>query len=244
MYNERSREIYLVGGWAGAPANAYLDTIYVFDIDTETITDTWTMKHARSSMPAQIIDDDLYVFGGEHENVTPIANIDVCAIPRAITMDPTANPSVSPTGNPSKYPTLLPTDNPTNHPTLQPTKSPSHQTSGPTHNPTASHPTNTPTATPLTINPTVQPMPGPTLVVQISNPTKEPIMESTVSLKDIMISTPSTDKVRGNNAVDLDLPLWISLAIVCICLSLVACIIVCVQKAGKVRKHTELYIEA
>eukprot|EP01083_Nonionella_stella_P091851 256868_1 len=87
VYNERSRVIYLVGGWAGAPVNDYVNTIYVFDIDTETITDTWTMKHARSSMPAQIINGNLYVFGGEHEDVTPFANIEVCAIPQPITMD-------------------------------------------------------------------------------------------------------------------------------------------------------------
>eukprot|EP01083_Nonionella_stella_P318083 1160861_1 len=154
---------------------------------------------------------------------------------------PTAGPSLYPTDHPTKaptlYPTLLPSSNPTNHPTLIPTWDPSHPTLGPTQNPT-----NVPTTTPVTLNPSVNPTHRPTLVVSVSNPSKRPLMESTVSLKDIMISTPSTDE----NAVNLELLLWISLPIVGICL--VVCIIVCVKrrvrKADNVRKDTEVYIEA
>eukprot|EP01083_Nonionella_stella_P276553 939720_1 len=118
------------------------------------------------------------------------------------TLFPTLNPTLYPTLSPTNHPTRGPTLDPTLHPTLEPTNAPTHPTFGPTHDPTT------------TANPSVQPTPSPTLVVTIPNPTQRPTWESTVSLKDTMISTPSTDgdEIRGNNAGNSELPLWISLA--------------------------------
>eukprot|EP01083_Nonionella_stella_P043334 116909_1 len=229
------------------------------------------MKHARSSMTTEIINDYLYVFGGEQENETPFASIEVCALPRPTT-SPTLDPSVSPTHKPSTSPTrepsvspmrepsapptrmhmpsISPTGNPSKYPTVVPstvfpTDNPStHPTLQPTKDP--SHVTSDPTPNPTTSNPTnvpiVTPVPAPTLVVSV--------MESTVSLrdfKDTMVTTPSTGKVHGNNPANLEPLLWISLGIFSIVL--VVCIIVCVnarrvQKADKARKNTGVYIEA
>eukprot|EP01083_Nonionella_stella_P037975 103463_1 len=140
VYNERSRDIYLVGGRGGG---ATWDTIYVFDVDTENITDTWTMNHARQYVPTAIINDDLYIFGGFGGYTgSALSSIEVCTIPRVITMDPTANPSasVSPTDNPSKYPSDDPSTAPVRNPSVTPTKQPSNQPSNQPTSASTSHP--------------------------------------------------------------------------------------------------------
>eukprot|EP01083_Nonionella_stella_P032526 89050_1 len=84
------------------------------------------MEHARSSMPAEIINDHLYVFAGEDEdtdvNQIPLSSIEVCAIPPLITMDPTIIPSAFPT----RHPSVSPSQQPSNHPTSSSTSPPSH----------------------------------------------------------------------------------------------------------------------
>eukprot|EP01083_Nonionella_stella_P034030 93161_1 len=68
------------------------------------------MEHARSSMPAEIINNRLYVFGGQDEdtdvNQIPLSSIEVCAIP------------VSPTNTPSKYPSKRPPASPVHNPSV------------------------------------------------------------------------------------------------------------------------------
>eukprot|EP01083_Nonionella_stella_P138513 421487_1 len=130
LYNERSRAIYLVGGYAGDAVNPYVDTVYVFDVDSESITDTWTMEHARSSMPAEIINNRLYVFGGQDENMgtntIPLSSIEVCAIPVSPTNTPSKYPSKRPSASPVHNPSVSPSQQPSNRPTSSPTSPPSH----------------------------------------------------------------------------------------------------------------------
>eukprot|EP01083_Nonionella_stella_P138512 421485_1 len=143
VYNQRSSAIYLVGGYARGGVKAYVNTILVFDVATESIRDTWLMKHERAYSPANIINGDLYVFGGQHARSIALSSIEVCAIPQLVTMDPTTNPStvpihnpsVSPTNNPSKYPTNYPSTAPIRNPSVSPAK---QRTSPPTNHP--SHP--------------------------------------------------------------------------------------------------------
>eukprot|EP01084_Bolivina_argentea_P167736 291050_1 len=104
------------------------------------------MNHARYSAPAALINDDLFVFGGW--TVSASSSIEVCGIPRVITMDPTANPSasplrnpfVAPTDNPSKYPSDDPSTAPVRNPSVTPTKQPSNQPSNQPTSASTSHP--------------------------------------------------------------------------------------------------------
>eukprot|EP01083_Nonionella_stella_P316702 1149745_1 len=99
-------------------------------------------------MPAEIINDHLYVFGGRNEDIDttqiPLSSIEVCAI---ITMDPTTipsafpttrNPSVSPSNTPSKFPSKHPSTAPIHDPSASPTQQPSTDSTHPTSQP--SHP--------------------------------------------------------------------------------------------------------
>eukprot|EP01083_Nonionella_stella_P091849 256865_1 len=146
VYREASGVIYLVGGFC-VNTFAYLDTIHVFDVETESITDTLTMKQARGWSPAEIINDNLYVFGGEVGRDTASSSIEVCSIPQLSALDPTTNPSTAPIRNPS----VSPTHPPSNHPV-----STSNPTSYPTHHATTKVPSTGPTTHPF--NPTDSPL--------------------------------------------------------------------------------------
>eukprot|EP01083_Nonionella_stella_P019011 52867_1 len=94
-------------------------------------------------MPAAIINDHLYVFGGHAEDAIPFSSIEICPIPPLITMDPstvpsafslhpsvspsTGNPSVSPSNTPSKYPSKRPSTSPVFNPSVSPLQQPSNQ---------------------------------------------------------------------------------------------------------------------
>eukprot|EP01083_Nonionella_stella_P042273 114277_1 len=98
--------------------------------------------------------------------------------------------------------------------TLNPSSEPSMNPSVITVNPSANPSVPSVPPTSVTINPT------------LPIPTKEPIMESTISLKDTIVTTPSKDEVMGNNAVDLKPYLWIIALAVGIC-CLIFCVVVC-----------------
>eukprot|EP01083_Nonionella_stella_P180197 641926_1 len=140
LYDEPAVAIYLVGGFAVGALNTLLDTIYVFDVDSQAIKDTWTMKHARYDVPAEIINDHLYVFGGHGEDSIPFSSIEICAIPPLITVDPTTVTSAFPTRHPSISPTtgnsiVSPSNTPSKHPSKRPTVAPSRLPSSPTSHP-------------------------------------------------------------------------------------------------------------
>eukprot|EP01083_Nonionella_stella_P207618 754059_1 len=146
--------------------------------------------------------------------------------------------TLDPTTSPTRHPTSMPTGQPTAHPTSHPTYLP---TAGPTLYPTE-HPTIGPT-----LNPTNDPSHS-TSGTAVPNTSKEPIIESTISLDDTMVTVSSTNEVRDNNAVwiydtilsNLELSLVITAA-VCICL--VVCIIVCVKRrVQKERQDSAKYI--
>eukprot|EP01083_Nonionella_stella_P302207 1041021_1 len=80
--------------------------------------------------------------------------------------------------------------------------------------------------TPMTVNPSVNPSTHPTL----PSPTKEPIIESTISLKDTTVTVPSTNAVSGNNAFNLEPYLWIIAAMAGICL-IVAILVYVMRRA-------------
>eukprot|EP01083_Nonionella_stella_P290359 988008_1 len=65
-------------------------------------------------MPAEIINNRLYVFGGQDEdtnvNQIPLSSIEVCAIP------------VSPTNTPSKYPSKRPSASPVHNSSVSPSQ--------------------------------------------------------------------------------------------------------------------------
>eukprot|EP01083_Nonionella_stella_P316701 1149743_1 len=82
-------------------------------------------------MPAEIINDHLYVFGGRNEDIDttqiPLSSIEVCAI---ITMDPTTIPSAFPT---TRNPSVSPSNTPSKFPSKQPSTDSTHPTSQPSH---------------------------------------------------------------------------------------------------------------
>eukprot|EP01083_Nonionella_stella_P155721 503498_1 len=112
--------IYLVGGWDGGNA---LNTIVEFGIDTETITNTYTMRESIHSMGADIINDKVYILGGATGVNNAITNVEQCDILHAST-HPSNDPSYPPSKDPSSSPKTSPVET-----SIRPTYDPSRKES-------------------------------------------------------------------------------------------------------------------
>eukprot|EP01083_Nonionella_stella_P155722 503501_1 len=110
--------IYLVGGWDGGNA---LNTIVEFGIDTETITNTYTMRESIHSMGADIINDKVYILGGATGVNNAITNVEQCDILHAST-HPSNDPSYPPSKDPSSSPKTSPVET-----SIRPTYDPSRK---------------------------------------------------------------------------------------------------------------------
>eukprot|EP01083_Nonionella_stella_P002806 8042_1 len=165
--------IYIIGGMdSNFNSN---DAIYEFDTIQNIITNTYHMLWSLDSTAAGVINNKLYVFGGNFAGVSALTNdVQECDI---LPSSPqiSANPSQSPVLNPANptasplYPTAVPTTsvqptlapitfNPSTSPvvnTVNPTTSPVHSTTAPSR-PSTVDPTTSlqPTVAPITLNPT------------------------------------------------------------------------------------------
>eukprot|EP01084_Bolivina_argentea_P052823 96997_1 len=101
--------IYTVGSFP------YTFNINVFDINTETVTNTTYQMTQKLAAPASVIlNDKLYIFGGEDDTFTALATVQICNLE---TKNPTTIPTAY-TDQPSVFPSVLPI-------TLQPSINPS-----------------------------------------------------------------------------------------------------------------------
>eukprot|EP01083_Nonionella_stella_P242011 844572_1 len=143
--------IYLVGGWNDGD-NAVLNTIIEYDTNTESITSTYSMEEGIDSMSAEIVNDKVYIFGGQGSAAFDASiNVERCDILQS-SVATSRQPSEQPSHNPSSQPSNVPSQPPTGRPTAPPTEKP---TAPPTGRPTAP-PTEQPTA-PSTGRPTAPP---------------------------------------------------------------------------------------
>eukprot|EP01083_Nonionella_stella_P152526 489089_1 len=180
-------------------------------------------------MPAEIINDRLYVFGGEDKdtvaNKIPLSSIEVCDIPRLLTMDPTAIPSVFPT----RHPSVSPSNNPSEHPSKRPSTSPVHNPSmSPSQQPSA-HPISSPTSPPS----------HPTLRAEIPSLYELPKFTSTVDVRHGVSSVGSTYSMESaedtTGASNLSMIMIVS-SIVMVCLIVVTILLI---KMIRKRHHAD-----
>eukprot|EP01083_Nonionella_stella_P301755 1037029_1 len=170
-------------------------------------------------MPAEIINDRLYVFGGEDKdtvaNKIPLSSIEVCDIPRLLTIDPTAIPSVFPT----RHPSVSPSNNPSEHPSKRPSTSPVHNPSvSPSQQPSA-HPISSPTSPPS----------HPTLRAEIPSLYGLPKFTSTVDVTHGVSSVGSTysmDSAEDMAGVSNLFLMMIGSSIVLVCVVLVTILLI------------------
>jgi len=82
------RYIYIIGGYLDNGES--LDSIYEFDVDSETIHNTYNMQQSLDSLTADIINNKLHIFGGEVLDDVQ-KNVQICDTLK--TFDPTIDPS-------------------------------------------------------------------------------------------------------------------------------------------------------
>eukprot|EP01083_Nonionella_stella_P105805 304578_1 len=159
--------ILVVGGYNNS-TSTYLDIVHVIDTQTGAVSlAKETMPYPNAFSGAIVLEDMLYVFGGQtpttpatdqwmyYQLPLPVQTNNPTSAP---TNYPSAHPSVYPTNNPSQ--TLIPTNYPSIHPSVYPTNNPS-QTLIPTNYPSI-HPSiyptiaNNPSQTPSNYLPTLQ----------------------------------------------------------------------------------------
>eukprot|EP01083_Nonionella_stella_P070928 190085_1 len=112
--------IFIMGGFPTVS-----DEMYQFNVDSETITNTYHLVHAKDDFAADFVGETLYVWGSRQYPT----QIEVCTgLVDITTSNPTNKPSVFPTEiptkAPSKLPTTMPSDVPSQFPTKMPSKSP------------------------------------------------------------------------------------------------------------------------
>eukprot|EP01084_Bolivina_argentea_P139572 245529_1 len=128
VYNQYTGYMYAIGGW-----EKNNDSIWIFDTQTQQLTDTMHLVNGRCCSAAIIINNDLWVFGGQYGGV--LDTVEICDL--YPTNSPTHVPSISPSKFPTKYPSKIPTISPIKFPTKFPSKMPTIS------------PTNLPTITPV-----------------------------------------------------------------------------------------------
>ena len=154
-------QIYIIGGRSGLNdwnnlANI-VDTVRVFDPDSQLVTLDIASQIKRSNPSIIGIKNKIYVFGGQGDTFisgsfeisNPFPTNVPSNSPTVSTSPPTVNPSNAPSVSPTNTPSNIPTEYPSMNPTETPTDSPSNiPTLIPTENPTVTrNPTNTPTLT-------------------------------------------------------------------------------------------------
>eukprot|EP01083_Nonionella_stella_P289626 985621_1 len=188
--------IYLVGGQA-------LNTILEFDTNTETITNTYLMQETLREMSAEIVNDKVYIFGGQ--DLTISKNVELCDILKAPPSQhlsttpskhpshiPSKDPSHIPSGTPSKHPSHIPSKDPSHIPSGTPSKHPSHIPSkDPSHIPSGTpskHPSHIPSKDPSHI-PSGEPSGTP-----VRHPTNNPFGTTTLTLFPSYLPTNNPNK--------------------------------------------------
>eukprot|EP01083_Nonionella_stella_P225288 801127_1 len=166
--------IWITGGYDGSNIQ---NTIYQFNIDTKTITNTYYMPTDLDGHTADFIGDDLYTFGGYDApgGATDLTQVCTGLVTTVAPSLQPSNPPTYPTKQPTTYqpthPTQSPSDTPSRSPTNQPTTytdQPTHPSQSPTRGPTQS-PSDTPSpSSASTDNPTVSPSVSTTLSITTS----------------------------------------------------------------------------
>eukprot|EP01083_Nonionella_stella_P002808 8047_1 len=180
--------IYIIGGMN---MDTYVSSpnIYEFDTTVDSITNTYGMVQDLAYPSAGIINNKLYVFGGQNAGTGVTNTTQVCDILSTLPPQITSNPSYSPVVNPIDptpnpiFPTFAPiTTDPTT--SLPPTSTPV------TLNPASLPPTGAPVTTPITSEPTLGPVTvNPTALPPTSAPVTTPITPAPTSVPVTM--TPS-----------------------------------------------------
>ena len=191
-------QIYIIGGRSGTSdwnnlANI-VDTVRVFNPDTQLVTQDIRSQIRRSNPSIIGIKNKIYVFGGQSDtfisNSFEISNAFPTNIPTISPTISTSLPSKNPTNSPTLSPTSTPSDTPTEYPSMNPIETPTDSPSNiptliPTENPTITrNPTNTPAM--ISDNPTSTPSRTPS-----TSPSTSPTIPPTSTPSDFPSYSPS-----------------------------------------------------